>query len=142
MANDLIIQLNDFISMVEGRLPTLEQKKAITKAGAKSYRLVLERNTPKSLHHVKKHTVKSLKQATDSTTGNSSVFFSTKKGEKGYIARFLNDGYMAHGGKGKSAHTVKFVSGQHFVEQSYIEAQDEIFKAMTQKYFEEVNDDR
>lgn len=142
MADDLITQLNDFVSMIEDRLPTLEQKKEITKTGAKVYRLVLEKNTPKSLHHVKKHTVKSLKQVTDSTTGNSSVFFSIKKGEKGHIARFLNDGYMAHGGKGKSAHNVKFISGQHFVEQSYIEAQDEIFKAMTKKYFEEVNHDR
>lgn len=142
MAEDLSEQLSLFLSKVEGRIPTLEQKKAITKAGAKAYRKVLEKNTPKSLHHVQKHTVKSLKQATDSITGNSSVFFSTKKGEKGYIARFLNDGYMSHGGKGKSAHTVKFVQGTHFVEQSYIEAQDEIFKSMANKYFEEVSDDR
>ncbi|SFL49309.1 HK97 gp10 family phage protein [Lactococcus garvieae] len=142
MAEDLIEQLNLFLSKVEGRLPTLEQKKAITKAGAKVYREILQKNTPKSLHHVQKHTVKSLKQATDSLTGNSSVFFSTKKGEKGHIARFLNDGYMSHGGKGKSTHTVKFIQGTHFVEQSYIEAQDDIFLSMQNKYFEEINDDR
>lgn len=138
MANELEEQLESFLEQVERRIPTLEQKKRITKAGAKIYKKALKENTPNSGHKESKHVMDSLKQQTDSTTGNSSVFFSTQKGDKGYIARFLNDGYMSHGGKGKSTHNVKFIPGRHFVETTYVEERSKIVEAMEQAYDEEM----
>ncbi|KAJ80416.1 phage protein, HK97 gp10 family [Enterococcus faecalis] len=138
MADELEEQLEAFLEQVESRIPTLEQKKRITKAGAKVYKKALKENTPTSGHKENKHVVDSLKQSTDGATGNSSVFFSAKKGDKGYIARLLNDGYMSHGGKGKSAHTVKFIPGRHFVETTYLETQPKILEAMKQAYDEEM----
>lgn len=138
MVDELEEQLEHFLAKVEQCIPTFEQRKRITKAGAKVYKQALKKNTPQSNHKENKHVVDSLKQRTDATTGNSSVFFSTQKGAKGYIARLLNDGYMSHGGKGKTSHTVKFIPGRHFVELTYLETKANIFKAMEQAYNEEV----
>ncbi|MCV2502005.1 HK97-gp10 family putative phage morphogenesis protein [Melissococcus plutonius] len=136
--DELAEQLEAFLDKVEKRIPTLEQRKKITKAGAKVYKQELKKNMPHSDHKEKKHIVDSLKQSTDGTTGNSSVFFSAKKGEKGHIARFLNDGYMSHGGKGAKSHTVKYIPGKHFVEHTYTGTQNEIFKEMSKAYDREV----
>ncbi|MGK9295994.1 HK97 gp10 family phage protein, partial [Melissococcus plutonius] len=77
--DELAEQLEAFLDKVEKRIPTLEQRKKITKAGAKVYKQELKKNMPHSDHKEKKHIVDSLKQSTDGTTGNSSVFFSAKK---------------------------------------------------------------
>ncbi|MGK9316047.1 HK97 gp10 family phage protein, partial [Melissococcus plutonius] len=85
--DELTEQLETFLNKVEERIPTLDQRKRITKAGAKVYKQELKKNIPHSNHKEKKHVSDSLKQSTDGTTGNSSVFFSAKKSEKGHIAR-------------------------------------------------------
>ncbi|MGK9479605.1 HK97-gp10 family putative phage morphogenesis protein [Melissococcus plutonius] len=136
--DELTEQLETFLNKVEERIPTLDQRKKITKAGAKVYKQELKKNIPHSNHKEKKHVSDSLKQSTDGTTGNSSVFFSAKKSEKGHIARFLNDGYMSHGGKGAKSHTVKYIPGQHFVEHTYAETQGKIFQEMEKIYDQEV----
>lgn len=121
---------------------TPSQKKAMTKAGAEVYKENLENNLNSSLHkgpHTRRSNIKladdiSLKYK--GADGATYVGFNNTPGHSGYVARILNDGYMAHGGKGASEHTTKYISGLHFQERTINETKALVLAAEARKYKE------
>lgn len=125
---------------------TPSQKKAMTKAGAEVYKESLENNLNSSLHkgpHTRRSNIKladdiSLKYK--GADGATYVGFNNTPGHSGYVARILNDGYMAHGGKGASEHTTKYISGLHFQERTINETKTLVLAAEARKYKEMLGD--
>ena len=125
---------------------TPSQKKAMTKAGAEVYKESLENNLNSSLHkgpHTRRSNIKladdiSLKYK--GADGATYVGFNNTPGHSGYVARILNDGYMAHGGKGASEHTTKYISGLHFQERTINETKALVLAAEVRKYKEMLGD--
>ena len=60
--------------------------------------------------------------------GSIEVGFS-KKGNKAYIARFINDGWQSHNQYGGP---YKYIPGEHYWESTEEETHDAVIKAMTQ----------
>lgn len=125
---------------------TPNQTKEITKAGAKVYKEQLKINLNNSLHkglHSRATKVKIENEVSlryKGTDGATYVGFKNTPGHMGYIARMLNDGYMAHGGKGASEHTTKYISGLHFQERTINETKALVLAAEVRKYKEMLGD--
>ena len=125
---------------------TPNQKKPMTRAGAEVYKESLENNLNSSLHkgpHTRRSNIKladdiSLKYK--GADGATYVGFNNTPGHSGYVARILNDGYMAHGGKGASEHTTKYISGLHFQERTINETKTLVLAAEVRKYKEMLGD--
>ena len=125
---------------------TPNQKKAMTKAGAEVYKESLKNNLNNSLHKGPHSRRSNIKLADDislkykGADGATYVGFKNIPGHSGYVARILNDGYMAHGGKGASEHTTKYVSGLHFQERTINETKALVLAAEVKKYKEMLGD--
>lgn len=125
---------------------TPSQKKAMTKAGAEVYKESLKNNLNSSLHKGPHSRRSNIKLADDislkykGADGATYVGFKNTPGHSGYVARILNDGYMAHGGKGASEHTTKYVPGLHFQERTINETKALVLAAEVKKYKEMLGD--
>jgi len=147
MKLDLIDQLNELDQKLAKLSPTPSQKKKMTKAGAEVYKEVLKQHLNSSLHkgpHSRKSPVKlenDIGETYRSLDGVTYVGFKNKTtNQHGYLARMLNDGYMAHGGKGAKEHTTKYVPGIHFKERAIAEAKTEVLAAEAKVYREMLGD--
>ncbi|KRM15916.1 hypothetical protein FD31_GL000811 [Companilactobacillus nantensis DSM 16982] len=118
----------------------------MTKAGAEVYKESLRNNLNNSLHKGPHSRRSNIKLADDISLkykgidGATYVGFKNTTGHYGYLARFLNDGYMAHGGKGSREHTTKYVPGLHFQERTINETKTLILAAEVKKYKEMLGD--
>ncbi|WP_125589772.1 HK97 gp10 family phage protein [Companilactobacillus jidongensis] len=125
---------------------TPNQKKQMTKAGALVYKESLRNNMNNSLHKGKYSRETKVKLEDDigisykAEDGATYVGFKSTTGHSGYIARILNDGYAAHGGKGAKAHKTRIISGLHFQEKSLVESKSMILAAEAKKYRELTGD--
>lgn len=137
---DLVEGLEQLDNELGKLIPTETQKKEMTKAGAEVYKQILTTNMNNSLHKgkysrdTKIDLSKSISMRYKSEDGATFVGFKNDKENPGYIARFLNDGYMAHGGKGKSAHSTKYIPGLHFQEHSIEESKNDVLEAEAKVY--------
>ncbi|USQ69584.1 hypothetical protein M5C72_05030 [Companilactobacillus allii] len=118
----------------------------MTKAGAEVYKESLRNNLNNSLHKGPHSRRSNIKLVDDiglkykAGDGATYVGFKNTAGHYGYLARFLNDGYMAHGGKGAREHTTKYVTGLHFQERTINETKTLILAAEVKKYKEMLGD--
>lgn len=143
MKLDLIDGLEKLDQQLAKLTPTPTQKKKMTRAGAVIYKEALKTNLNNSLHKgtYSRKTPVRLDTDIDMTyrgiDGATYIGFkNSKDGDHGYLARMLNDGYMAHGGKGSKAHTTKYVPGLHFKERTLNEVRQEVLAAEAKVYKE------
>lgn len=127
--------------------PTSFQKKAMTSAGADIYAKALAMNMESALHkgkHSRETSVKLTNDIKKTFKGADGVtyvgFKNSNSKDHGYLARILNDGYMAHGGKGSSNHTTRYIPGLHFQERTLAETKVAILAAEARKYREMLGD--
>jgi len=140
LLSDMVVGLEELDKKLGELSLTPMQKKKMTKAGALVFKEALKKNLESSLHKGKfsRSDKTDLSGSIGSTTkggdGATYVGFRTGKGNAGYIARLLNDGYMAHGGHGTSAHSTRYITGLHFQERTITEIKAMVLAAELKEY--------
>lgn len=128
--DDFINQLQNYSDNLDSLVPSIEQKKKITQAGANILEKNIRRVTPVSklkydknggksykTTHLKEYVMSQNTNIDGQEDGSSTVGF----GKKAYIARFLNDG------------TVK-MPATHFVDNAVNESKTEVLIANKAEY--------
>jgi len=150
-------QIKDMFSEIKSALSDKTTRKVI-RAGNTVVKSVLKTNTPyRNGINEKHHIVDDLTSRTFKENGqvvgltyykgdNTKSFDDGTTGNKGFIARFINDGFY-HTNKNtdgtKAGRSLgEYIPGKHFVESSANEADGPATEAMASKFDEVISDDR
>lgn len=111
-----------FLADVQKKIPNAEQQEEITQAGAEVLANAIH-DKAKQLHYSKakdKHLADDIHVQTGDITGKHNGTTTVGFENKGYIARFLNDG-------------TKFRKGDHWYDATVREVEPKVYEAMAKK---------